>query len=111
MGSLNDLPGAWLSLAFTESDGEFCVKWEYRDSVHFVQQDIRREMPAGVFQLVLCRHVVFTYFDEPLQQAVLQRMVTKLAAGGILVTGKQEPLPVRESELRETATRMGVYRL
>lgn len=111
MSSLKDLPQAWLSVAFTESDGEFSVKSEYRDGVHFLRQDIRREMPAGVFQLVLCRHVVFTYFDNRVQAELLRAILAKLVPGAVLVTGKQEPLPPHVPELRECGRHMGVYRL
>jgi chemotaxis protein methyltransferase CheR len=109
MSSLKDCPQNWLRAAFVESDELYCVKPEFRGPVQFFLQDIRREMPDGMFQLILCRHVALTYFDEPLQQTILQRILSRLVPGGVLVTGKQEPLPIASSELQECAPHMGCY--
>jgi chemotaxis protein methyltransferase CheR len=107
--SLKDFPKAWLPLAFAESEGEYCVKSEFRDRIDFLLQDIRQEMPDGPFSLVLCRHVVFTYFDEALQKEVLGRILDRLLPGGFLVAGKQEPLPELPADLEECRPRMGIY--
>jgi chemotaxis protein methyltransferase CheR len=108
--SLKDVPKDWLTAAFTESGDCLCVKPEFRDGVDFVLQDIRRDMPEGRFHLVLCRHLAFTYFNEALQQETLGRVLTKLVSGGILVTGKQEPLPIQPVELQPCQPNMGIYR-
>jgi chemotaxis protein methyltransferase CheR len=107
--SLKDFPSRWLQLAFEQKDDLYCVRPALRDAVEFVLQDIRYEMPAGKFDLILCRHVAFTYFDEPLQRQMLKRLVAKLPLGGILVTGKQEPLPGGCFDLEEFRPRMGIY--
>lgn len=64
-----------------------------RTRITFLVQDLRREAPAGPFDLVLCRNVAFTYFDAPLQRDVLARIESVLAPGGELVIGKGEKLP------------------
>jgi chemotaxis protein methyltransferase CheR len=110
MSSLKDVPNGWLQAAFTRSDDCYCVKPEFRNGIDFVLQDMRAEMPDGRFHLVICRHVAFTYFDEALQQETLRRILTKLHSGGVLVTGKQEPLPMRPAELVECLPHMGIYR-
>lgn len=61
--------------------------------ITFLVQDLRKEAPAGPFDLVLCRNVAFTYFDVPLQREVLARIESVLAPGGELVIGKGERLP------------------
>jgi chemotaxis protein methyltransferase CheR len=60
-----------------------------RRCVTFERHDVRDE-PPGAFDLVLCRNLVFTYFDEATQRAALERFarVTPL-----LVTGAHEALP------------------
>jgi chemotaxis protein methyltransferase CheR len=108
--SLKDFPADWLPIAFTESNDLFSVKPDFRKGVDFVLQDIRSEMPAGKFDLVLCRHLAFTYFDEPLQQRILSQIVAKLLPGGVLVTGKQEALPTRPVEFEECRPHSGIYR-
>ncbi len=108
--SLKDLPIEWREAAFSTSDDLFDLKPEFRAAVEFVEQDIRDDMPTGGFHLILCRHLAFTYFDESLQREILQRVASKLVPGGILVAGKQEPLPVGDDELEECRPNTGVYR-
>ena len=43
-----------------------------RRRVTFALHDVRDEPPAGRFDLVLCRNLVFTYFDEATQRETLQ---------------------------------------
>jgi chemotaxis protein methyltransferase CheR len=41
-------------------EGRFRLRDDLRGGVHFLQQDLTREMPAGPFQLILCRAQVPT---------------------------------------------------
>ena len=50
-------------------------------------------MPDGPFDIILCRNLVFTYFEETLQTEILEGLLTRLCAGGILVTGIHESIP------------------
>jgi chemotaxis protein methyltransferase CheR len=59
--SLRDLPERWRA-AFEGIGDALCLKPERRTSVRFLEQDIRETMPAGAFDLILCRNLVFTYF-------------------------------------------------
>jgi chemotaxis protein methyltransferase CheR len=96
-GTLKDLPDAWIKTAFTLRDSSFddpcCIQAAYRHGIDWLQQDIRHTMPDGPFDLILCRNLVFTYFDADLQHTCLDRMVDRLAAGGLLVVGNHETLP------------------
>ena len=58
--------------------------------VTFARHDVREEPPAGRFDLVLCRNLVFTYFDEATQRAALERFARVTPA---LVIGAHEALP------------------
>ena len=50
-------------------------------------------MPEGPFDLILCRNLVFTYFDEAAQRDALRRLLERLCPGGALVIGSHETLP------------------
>jgi chemotaxis protein methyltransferase CheR len=50
-------------------------------------------MPDGPFDLVLCRNVVFTYFEPSLQRTVAKRLVASMIEGGFLVVGCHERAP------------------
>ena len=89
---LRELPAKWRA-AFERSGDEFCLGPEYRQPVLFLAQDIRREVPDGRFDLVLCRNLAFTYFQAPLQAAIARRLIEVLVPGGLLLLGCHECLP------------------
>lgn len=108
--SLKDLPREWVSAAFDVRGDLFCLRDEYRPEIAFRQQDIRNEMPDGPFHLILCRHGAFTYFEEGLQRRILSELLARLVRSGVLVVGKQEPLPSGVTGLSQCGSRMGIYR-
>lgn len=109
--SLKDLPREWLTLAFVSAEEGLCLRPEYREAVGFLQQDLRASAPAGPFHLILCRYLVFTYFDDALQREVLQRMTERLIPGGALVIGATETLPEGVSGLAPWSKKqLGIYR-
>ena len=91
--SLKELPAPWIDIAFSSSGDEYCIHPTYRDGIEWHEQDLRRTMPKGPFDLILCRYLVFTYFDEPLQRACLAQMAACLRPQGLLILGKHEVLP------------------
>ncbi len=91
--SLDGLPRKYLSTAFLPSGDAYALRAPFRKDVTFARQDIRSEFPEGTFSLILCRNLLFTYFVEDLQFEVLERIIKKLAPGGILVVGIHESLP------------------
>ena len=71
------------------ADGLLCLTSAFRSQVDFRLQDITQAMPDELFEIVLCRNLVFTYFDEKQQRLLLARILGCLAPGGFLVLGKQ----------------------
>jgi chemotaxis protein methyltransferase CheR len=108
-GSLKDLPREWLDSEFVQWGDCFCVREDLREGIEFRLEDIRATQPAGLFHLILCRYLVFTYFEPRLQGPLLAAMVDRLVPAGVLVTGKQEALPEGKWGLTELAPRLGVY--
>jgi len=90
--SLKELPADLLAQAFEPRDDALCVRGPFR-TVEFAQQDLRTAMPEGLFDIVLCRNVVLTYFAVPMQQRLTQRIANRLRIGGALVIGIHESLP------------------
>jgi chemotaxis protein methyltransferase CheR len=54
---------------------------------------LRAQAPDGPFDVVLCRNVAFTYFEDALQLRVAQVLASALRPGGLLVIGAGEALP------------------
>lgn len=109
-GTIKNLPEALRSAAFSQDDDHHCLKPQFQAMVAFRQQDIRTALPDEMFDLILCRNLVFTYFDEPLQQSILNRMLTRLRPGGWLVLGVHETLPAGARGLTTVSERLGLYR-
>ena len=108
-GSIKNLPEELRNTAFTLSNDQYCLKPEYRERVKFRQQDIRTTLPDETFDMILCRNLVLTYFDEPLQQAILKRLLMQLRPGGWLVLGIHELLPAGSWDLTVVSERLGLY--
>jgi chemotaxis protein methyltransferase CheR len=108
-GSRRELPAAWVEAAFEEREGSSCLRPEFRSGVEFRQQDLRRELPAGPFDLVLCRNIVFTYFEEGLQREAAAALHERLAAGGALVLGIHEVLPAGTAGFHALEAHLPVY--
>jgi chemotaxis protein methyltransferase CheR len=108
--SLKDLPPDLREEALKESPDGYCLKEGYSDRITYLCQDIRREMPDGVFHLILCRYLVFTYFDEALQRETLERILTRLVPGGTLVLGAMEALTTEAADLEPWFLRERIYR-
>jgi chemotaxis protein methyltransferase CheR len=104
--SLRELPAHLRAGAF--EDG--CLRPEHRRAVEFLQQDVRTASPGGRFDLVLCRNLAFTYFDNELQQEVARRLTGSLRTGGALVVGSHEALPGGVTGLLPWAAARGMYR-
>jgi chemotaxis protein methyltransferase CheR len=109
-GSLRELPDDWRSAAFSPVDRQFCLDEAVRQPVRIVRHDIREPPPGGPFDLVLCRNLAFTYFDLDLQRGTAVRIAGALRAGGALVLGAHESLPVGVAEFEPWSERERVYR-
>ena len=91
--SLREMPEGLRTRAFRTISGGYEILNMFRKDILFVAQDITRQMPDELFHIILCRNLVFTYCDEPLQRVVLEGMIDRLEPGGYLVIGSHERLP------------------
>jgi chemotaxis protein methyltransferase CheR len=88
--TLNELPSEWLPEAFREEGPEWCVLPAVRAHVRFEQQDLRRALPDGLSDVLLCRNLAFTYFGREAQEELARTLVARISAGGVLVIGVHE---------------------
>ena len=91
--SLKEVPLEWIERAFDRCDDGFRLRDQWKAGIEFRQQDIQLAQPCGPFDLVLCRNLAFTYFDESRQRMVLAGIAERLCAHGFLVLGRRESLP------------------
>jgi chemotaxis protein methyltransferase CheR len=108
--SLKDLPPEWVEQAFTRCGPLFYLRREFREGVHFGLQDIRRSMPDGPFDLILCRNLAFTYFDGALQRRISEQLRERLRSSGSLVLGTHEALPGEVGGFTRISPNLPLYR-
>ncbi|UCG53230.1 MAG: methyltransferase domain-containing protein [Candidatus Latescibacterota bacterium] len=109
--SIKDLPTKLRDAGFVKSGDGYTVRENFKENIEFLEQDIRSESPDGTFHLVLCRNLVFTYFEPTLQSEVLERIVRKLVPGGFLIAGIHEKIPGGIADLVPHEKTPGIYRL
>jgi chemotaxis protein methyltransferase CheR len=108
--AVKNLPSAWRETAFTQHNGQYHLLPEHQQNVKFLCQDLRKELPDGLHDLVLCRNLAFTYFNEALQREVAQRIRDNLIPGGVLMIGVHEALPSECAGFTAWSERLGIYR-
>jgi len=109
-GSLSALPPHWRTNAFVRDQNRFCVRTEERKKVIFLRQDIRAEEPEGLYHLIFCRNLAFTYFDKELQKEILTRLHDRLHNHGALIVGIHEALPSGTAGFMHWPGCTGIYR-
>lgn len=107
--TLRDLPALWREQAFAERADSFQLRDSLRAAVDLRQEDIRLALPDRNCDLMLCRNLVFTYFDETLQRKTLDRLLTSLSGGGAFLIGRHERLP-SGTALEPWHSALGIYR-
>jgi len=108
-GTVKNLPEALLHAGFIRRDDQFELRPEFKRRVRFIQQDVRELMPAQTYDLVLCRNLVFTYYDAALQTRLLDAISALIRADGALVIGIHEDLPKTGHKLQWWSERLRVY--
>ena len=105
--SLKDLPKTFQEEAFIQSESKYILKNHFKTDVRFFKQDIRQQLPDGSFDLILCRNLVFTYFQQDLQLKLLEKFIKKLRPNGFLVLGANESLTQNEDFLEPNLDLVG----
>ena len=111
LGSLKGLPKEWLAKAFDIKEEFYCIHSRFGLNIEWIQQDIRKSCPTGIFDLLLCRNLVATYFEPALQRAILGQMKAVLRPGGSLVLGCHEKLPAGFEGLSATVEKLNIYEM
>lgn len=107
--SIKNLPKDWQQNAFHYRDNTYCLKPVFADNVQFLKQDVRESIPDGPYDLILCRNLVFTYFNESLQTQILERISQVLHDHGVLVIGIHEYLPKQQNIFNAWSERLRIF--
>lgn len=104
-GSLKELTQDEIDTFFHKIDGEdYEVKKRLKLHVTFEQRDIQHSIPSQVFDLILCRNLVFTYFTRERQLQFMEELKSHLIKNGLLILGSNEKLPTLNGFVIESKT-------
>jgi chemotaxis protein methyltransferase CheR len=108
--SVKALPEDWLRSDFLLQQQEYCLSPRVHSKVTFIRGDMRNLQNLGCFDLVLCRNIAFTYFEESLQLAILNYIGESLVEGGALIIGGHEALPDGYGGFEPWSTHKAIFR-
>jgi chemotaxis protein methyltransferase CheR len=91
--TLKELPETWRQEAFNRHGRSWRLDARYRTQVTLREHDIRTDQIEGSYALILCRNLVFTYYDDDLQLELLRQMTAVLQSNGYIVVGSHERVP------------------
>ena len=109
-GSLRGLPNDWQATAFNQKENEYCIQARFGKFIRWYQQDIRKSLPTGKFDLILCRNLVATYFSPDLQLTTFERIKSALRPNGFLLLGCHEKLPETLKGFTVEKTNLSLYK-
>lgn len=112
-GALKELKKEEVSTFFykiEDEENDFRIEDRLRRYISFEQRDISDKLPDMVFDLILCRNLVFTYFTEKRQNQFLDQLKPHLSPSGYFVVGSNEIIP-QTDWLEPVSGTHPVYRL
>ncbi len=108
--SLRDVPDELRTKYFEPRGDEFQLMPCVQNWVQFKQQDLLQQLPDLSFDMILCRYLAFTYFDDALQRRMAHEFAKRLHSGGWLVLGKHESLPDVGGRFAVIEPHLNIYR-
>ncbi len=109
-GSLREVPDEVRRRHFRPRDGRWAVREEIRKTVRFARHHLQRDPPPEGMDLVLCRYLVFTYFDGRRRLQAAERLRQALRPGGALMIGARENLGEAERIFEPWPGAEGIFR-
>lgn len=107
--SVKNLAAEWRQRAFRQINDQYCLHPVFQRPVTFSLADVEQMVGTQSYHLVLCRNLVFTYFNLDRQVQFLHKLQTQLSAGSVLVLGAHERLPEGISDWRQWQSRLPIY--
>ncbi len=100
-GSLKELTPEIRSEYFTKKPGEklFEVKDFLKKDISWRIHHLLSEPPGRDFDIVFLRNSVLTYYEEKLKKRAFEKVLSRLAPGGILIIGSNESIPFETPDL------------
>ena len=88
--SLREIPLDIRNKYFTNPGGPMRLDASIKEMVGFFRGDLRKSGPPPGTDLIMCRNLVYTYFDSRSRELMTEKFALALAPGGLLVVGATE---------------------
>lgn len=101
--SLKDLPQAFRSKYFDSQKGgrQYRVKAILKDGIRWQARNLFSDPPEAPFQIIFLRNNLLTYYEEEFVTPALRNIFNYLSAGGFLIIGSHEKIPLKTSTLNQ----------
>lgn len=93
---------------FDQRGDQWQIAEEFRDMVRFRRHNLLETPPAGQFDLILCRNVLF-YFPAATRTRALDNLCSVLAPNGVIALGAGETIIGLASPLKMLRGKCGFY--
>ncbi len=99
--SLKELTPEIRSEYFSQKPGKkvFQVKDSLKKDISWRIHHLLSDPPGRDFDIVFLRNSVLTYYEEKLKKRAFEKVLSRLAPGGILIIGSHESIPFETSDL------------
>ena len=93
--SLREISEDTVSRCFVRSISQngYAIRPQFKENIVWQQHNFLSLPPAETFHIIFLRNNLLTYHKDPLQSAVLSKILSTLSPGGYLVIGAHETLP------------------
>ncbi|MDX2499564.1 MAG: CheR family methyltransferase [Deltaproteobacteria bacterium] len=100
-GSLKELTPEIRSQYFRQKPGKklFQVKKFLKKNISWRIHHLLSDPPGRDFDIVFLRNSVLTYYEEKLKKKALEKVLSRLVPGGILIIGSHESIPFERPDL------------
>lgn len=100
-GSLKEITPEIRSEYFRQKPGQklFEVKDSLKKDISWRIHHLLSDPPGRDFDIVFLRNSVLTYFEEKLKKRAFEKVLSRLAPGGILIIGSHESIPFETPDL------------
>jgi chemotaxis protein methyltransferase CheR len=99
--SLKEVSRALRDKYFTKVEDRYTVSGHLKEGIHWMLHDfVSEDPPAAMLDLIFLRNNLLTYYEQPLRNQTLSKIVDVLKVGGYLIVGNKEHVPVDDFPLQ-----------
>ena len=103
LSNLKEVPEEMRSRYFYSEEGgkNYRIKEALKKGLIWRVDNLLSSTLESRFQIIFLRNNLLTYYQDEIKRAALKRVLACLSAGGFLIIGSHERLPLEASELHE----------